>query len=845
MADKIPWGWLMTMAWRDGRSGLKRLSLFMGSIVLGIAGLVAIQNFGLTLEDTISGQSQELMGADYQVDTNKPPSQTLLDSLQYLPGTLAREVNLATMISFPNREGTRLVRLRGIDTGYPFYGQLKTNPAAASENYIQWGGALLDPTLMTQYNIKPGDYVNLGNLSLPVAGALELAPGNSGAVTSVAPVVWIPFELIQETGLIQPGSRVGYNFYFAVSPETDLTAIHENWDAFVNRNEADIDIHTETGQRLGRRFQNVGQFLKLVAFIALLLGCLGIASSVNIYMKEKRQFIAILKCLGTSQRNSFLIFLIQIGSIGFIGGVLGTIFGLLAQQAFPLVVQDFLPLEIAWSVHWDPVVLGLFLGLAMALLFGLLPLLNTLLISPLAALRIGEEPSRLSGKFVVVLVLILFLVLWGVSAGLLDSALGALVFLLGLATTLGVLSVLALGIMWVIRNFFPHSWSFEWRQSLLNLFRPNNQTLVLVLAIGIGSFLISILYFTQDLLLAQANFEDQRSTANLILLDVQSEQQNAVENTLRDNAFPVIENIPIVTMRLASIKERSVQDLRRDSVSGINPWILSHEFRVTYRDALIASETLKEGQWVTQYSGELPIPISLSDNVARDAQVTLGDRLVFNVQGVPMEVVVANIREVDWGRLQLNFSVIFPTGVLEQAPKFHVLTTQVPNAESSAKLQQALVRAYPNITVLDIRQLLDVATGILDKIGWVIRFMALLSILTGFIILIGAVRNSKFQRIRENVILRTLGAKGNQIRKIAMNEYLLLGALGSSIGVILALIATYILAQSLFETPFTPSWIPFLVLIPLVCLVVVALGIGNSRAVLKSPPLEVLRRDSV
>ena len=217
MADKIPWGWLMTMAWRDGRSGLKRLSLFMGSIVLGIAGLVAIQNFGLTLEDTISGQSQELMGADYQVDTNKPPSQTLLDSLQYLPGTLAREVNLATMISFPNREGTRLVRLRGIDTGYPFYGQLKTNPAAASENYIQWGGALLDPTLMTQYNIKPGDYVNLGNLSLPVAGALELAPGNSGAVTSVAPVVWIPFELIQETGLIQPGSRVGYNFYFAVS----------------------------------------------------------------------------------------------------------------------------------------------------------------------------------------------------------------------------------------------------------------------------------------------------------------------------------------------------------------------------------------------------------------------------------------------------------------------------------------------------------------------------------------------------------------------------------------------------------------------------------------------------
>ena len=845
MAEEIPWGWLLKMAWRDGRSGLNRLSLFMASIVLGIAGLVAIQNFGLTLEDTISGQSQELMGADYQVDTNKSPSQALLDSLQYLPGTLAKEVNLATMIAFPNREGTRLVRLRGIDAGYPFYGQLKTNPPVASENYIQWGGALLDPALMTQYDLKPGDFINLGNLSLPVAGSLELAPGNSGAVTSVAPVVWIPYDLVQETGLIQPGSRIGYNFYFQVPSDTDLNTIHENWDEFVNRNEADIDLHTETGQRLGRRFDNVGQFLKLVAFIALLLGCLGIASSVNIYMREKRQFIAILKCLGTSKRDSFLIFLIQIGSIGLLGGILGTFFGLLAQQAFPLVVQDFLPLEITWNIYWGPVVLGLFLGFIMAVLFGLTPLLNTLLISPLAALRIGDAPSRLSGKWKGILVLILFLVLWGVSAGLLDNALGAFAFLLGLTTTLAVLAILALSIMWGIRNFFPNSWSFEWRQSLLNLFRPNNQTLVLVLAIGIGSFLISILYFTQDLLLAQANLEDQRPTANLILLDVQSEQQKEVSKTLRDNAFPVMDNIPIVTMRLAAIKDRSVQDLRNDSISTINRWILSHEFRVTYRDSLIASETLKEGEWFATYSGDSPVPISLSDNVARDAQVTIGDRLLFNVQGVLMETVVANVREVDWGRLQLNFSVVFPEGVLEQAPKFHVITTQVPNAEASAKLQQILVRAFPNITVLDIRQLLDVASGILEKIGWIIQFMALLSILTGFIILIGAVRNSKFQRIRENVILRTLGAKGNQIRKIAMNEYLLLGALGSSIGVILALVATYLLAHFLFETPFTPSWIPFLVLIPLICLVVVVLGIGNSRAVIKSPPLEVLRRDSV
>jgi len=839
------WRWLFRMAWRDGRASLHRLVLFMGSIVLGIGALVAIQNFGLTLEDTIAGQSKELMGADYLVDMDQPPSAELQDSLDRMPGTYRREVNFATMVSFPDRPGTRLVRVRGMEKGYPFYGALETRPAEAAETYIDRGGALLDATLMTQYSLKTGDSVRLGNLTLPIAGAIEMAPGNTAVTTSVAPVIWIPYGEVEHTGLIQVGSRVGYNFYFKVDPDTDLLAIYDLWDPIMDRNNADVDLHTDTSQRLGRRFDNVGSFLKLVAFVALLLGCLGIASSVHIYMKEKRQFIAILKCLGATRRQSFLIFLLQISGIGLLGGMLGTGIGLALQQIFPRVVRDFLPLELDWSIHWGPVLLGLALGLVMAVLFGLMPLLNTWLISPLAVLRIQHQTSRLSKRLTALVLGLILLVLWGVSAGLLGQPYRALAFVFGLALTFSLLAAIAWGSMWLIRKYFPHSWGFEARQSLLNLFRPNNQTLVLVLSIGIGTFLISTLYFSQDLLLARARMEDSRPSANLILLDVQAGQQQAVAETTRAEGMPVLENIPIVTMRLEKIKDRTVNEIREDSTSTISQWILSHEFRVTYRDSLIESERLKEGEWVSTYSGEVPVPVSLSDNVARDAQVTVGDHMLFNVQGVLMEVVVANIREVDWGRLQLNFSMVFPPGVLDNAPRFHVLTTRAPDAARSAALQQVLVRKFPNVTVLDIRQLIVVVSDILDKIGWVIRFMAFFSILTGFIVLLGAVRTSKFQRIRESVLLRTLGAKGSQILRIAALEYLFLGAIGSLMGVFLSLGATELLARNLFDTPFIPSWVPFGVVVPVICLLVLAIGLLNSRSVLNSPPLEVLRREGV
>ncbi len=815
----------------------------MASIILGIAALVAIQSFGENLKENFKQQSKTLMGSDFLIAANQPPTERVQAIMDSLGGANASEVNFPSMVSFPKRDATKLAFVRGVNGGYPFYGSLVTRPASAAIEYQRLGGALVDVTLMLQYGLKVGDSINVGLVKLPISGSIISGPGSTGISASVAPPVYIPYRFIEETGLVQTGSRIEYKYYFVANPEPDYIQLAKKLDPILDAENADLDTHESTGRQLGRRYDNFGKFLNLVAFIALLLGCVGVASSVHIYIKEKLGSVAVLKCLGASRKQSFLIYLIQIAGMGLIGGLIGTVLGLMLQQLFPLLLQDFLPIELQISLAIQPLVMGPLLGLSMSVLFALSPLLGTWYVSPLEVLRVQEKISkkvRVANIFVMMAIL-LFLFIF--SFWLLRSTRYTFGFIAGVLVVFSVLTGIAILLMRSVKRYFPNSWGFTARQSLLNLFRPNNQTLVLLLAIGVGTFLISTLYFTKDILLEKTSLEASAKTPNLIMLDVQSGQTKQVEEIIKKNGLPVVDNMPIVTMRVHSIKGRDVNDIRKDTTSTINRWILNHEFRVTYRDSMIASETLATGEWNPPFEPGSPIPISISDNIARDAQVTEGDTLVFNVQGVLMNTIVANSRAVDWGRMQMNFSVIFPTGVLENAPQFHILSTNAPDEKTSAILQKEMVRNFPTVSILDIRQVIKLVEGILDKISWVINFMAFFSILTGVIVLIGSVRNSKYQRIKESVLLRTLGAKSKQILQINAFEYLYLGLLGSAMGLILAFIGGQLLATFVFKTDFIPSWIPFVVVVPCITLLVLLIGLFNSKSVLKSPPLEVLRKE--
>lgn len=831
------------MAWRDGRASRSRLLLFMASIILGIAAVVSIQLFSDNLKENIQKQSKALMGADFLIDTDSEPTERTLAIIDSLGGADASEVTFSSMARFPKNGGTKLVRVRGIEGGFPFYGKLNTNPEEAGSIYQEKQGAVVDATMLLQFGIEVGDSIKVGELTLPIVGALKSIPGSGAISSSIAPTVLIPFNLISSTELLQRGSRKEYQYYFK-SPETDLDLLDEKVDPQLDFENADIDTHTSTSRRLGRRYDNFGKFLNLAAFIALLLGCIGIASSVHIYIKEKLASIAILKCLGATRKQSFLIYLIQVAGMGILGGILGTILGVVLQETFPYLLREFLPFDVEVQITIKPLIMGLLIGIFMSVLFALLPLIRTWFVSPLEVLRVNENGTKNPTIAKVFAFIGILLFIYGFSFWLLGRVGYALAFVVGVVITFSILAGIAALSMALIKRFFPSKASYTARQSLLNLFRPNNQTLVLILAIGLGTFLISTLYFTKDILLAKASIADAGESANIIMLDVQTQQREGVAKTITEQDIRIIDELSLVTMRVHSINGVAANEIRKDTSSTVDRWVLNHEFRTTYRDSLIASETLVDGEWIPELEKGEEVVISISKDLSENADLKVGDRVVFNVQGVLIETMVGSIREVDWAQMQMNFMIVFPKGVLEEAPQFHIVTAYVPDASSSANLQRSLVKQFPNVSVIDLRQIYTIIEDVLNKVSWVINFMAFFSILTGVIVLIGSVRTSKYQRIRESVLLRTMGAKSNQILKITALEYLYLGILGSLVGIILSLFGSQLLAALVFEEPFVPSAIPFLVFLPGITVLVLVIGLSNIRGVLGSPPLEVLRKEA-
>ena len=836
------------MAWRDSRRSRSRLALFMSSIVLGIAALVGINSFGDNLARSISEQARELLGADLVVSSSQPLDSTLRPALARLGEARTEEVSFASLVSFPRTKGVRLAQVRALGAGFPYYGAWETQPAAASADFRagRGQGALVDDVLLDQFDARVGDSVRVGTLTLPIVGRVLATPGQSGFSAAVAPKVFIPIKFLAQTGLVQRGSRVQYRTYYQFKTGQDVAAAIKPLQARFDATGVDTDTVASRQQSTGRSFRDLTRFLSLVAFVALLLGSVGVASAVSLYVKEKLGSVAVLRCLGASGQQALLIYLIQTSGLGLLGAAIGAALGAVVQLVLPRVLGGFLPVQVSVAVSPASVGLGLLTGLAMAVLFALLPLLSIRRVSPLRVLRAAYDDDTAPADPLRGLVLgLIALFVLGFSYFQTRDWKLALGFAAGLLAALGALAGLGLALRYLLRRFFPTGWSYVARQGLANLFRPQNQTVTLILSLGLGTFLLATLYLVQGVLLSRVQLAGNGpQQPNLVLFDIQTEQEKGVEQLLAQQRLPVLQRVPIVTMRLAAINGQTVTQLKKDTANGIPPWALTREYRVTYRDTLSKTEKLVAGTPPRPaVAGGLP-RVSVDAGYFGRVHLKLGDTLAFNVQGAPISVVVGGTREVDWGRVQTNFLVVFPSGVLEDAPQFHVILTHTPSNAVLARAQQALVRQFPNVSAIDLGLILQTVDDILGKISFVIRFMAGFSILTGLLVLASSVLISRYQRTRESVLLRTLGASRSQIARITLLEYALLGTLAALAGTVLAALAAWALAHWVFETPFTlSSLLPLPALVLLVAALTAGIGWLNSRSVLSQPPLAVLRAE--
>ena len=842
---KISTTWLLKMAWRDSRLNRFRLLLFITSIIFGIAALVATFSLGDNVLYEINRQAKSLVGADLVIENNRPLSSGLLKLLDTVGEKRSKERSFASMIYFTKSQGTRLVQVRALEGDYPFYGNLETKPAGAAINFRNSQQALVDKTLMLQYNAQPGDSIKIGQLSFAIAGVLEKAPGRTNLSTTVAPPVYIPLQYLEQTGLIQKGSRINYSYYFKFTGGVDVEKIVSGFRAKLDKEGADYDTVEERKKNSGRSFEDFNRFLTLISFIALLLGCIGVAGSVHIYIREKINSISILRCLGANGSQAFLIWLIQVCCIGMIGSLVGAGVGIIVQQVLPGVFKDFLPIELSTPVSWWSVIKGVATGICITGLFALLPLLPVRKISPLLALRLSVEQSPASRdplKWLLYLLILLFITAF--SWWQMRQLQQAIAFTLSIAFAFAALAATGGILKWMLRHFFPAKWNYLWRQGFANLYRPNNQTLILICTVGLGAAFISTLYFIQTILINRVSLAGSGQQPNMVLFDIQSDQTKAVADMATEYHLPVLQQVPIVTMRIEEINGRNAEQVKKDTASNIPSRAFDNELRVTYRDTLTSTEKLTKGTAGKPVRDAADsIYVSLDERYAHWLHLEIGDHIVFNVQGKLIPAIVGSFREVDWRRVQTNFRLIFPTGVLETAPQFHVLITRVPSPEISAKFQQAIVRRFPNISIIDLGLILSVLDDLIDKIGFVIRFMAGFSIITGMIVLITSVLISKYQRMQESVLLRTLGASRKQILIITGIEYFLLGGLAAAAGMLLAVAATWALAKFSFDAPFQIQWLPVIVIFLVISLTTVLIGLFNSKDVLNKSPLEILRQE--
>jgi putative ABC transport system permease protein len=369
------------------------------------------------------------------------------------------------------------------------------------------------------------------------------------------------------------------------------------------------------------------------------------------------------------------------------------------------------------------------------------------------------------------------------------------------------------------------------------MYRPDNQTFILMLVIGLGVMLITTLYNIQNLLLDQVSLAGSGAQPNTILFDIQASQKDEVARLVRKEGLPIIQEVPIVTMRLESIDGRS----KMQADTTIPEWVFDREYRSSYRDTLIDTETIIDGKWHTEMPKDGQVYVSLSDRVSKPMHAEVGTRLVFNVQGVPVEAVVSSIRKVDFNRVQTNFFVVFPSGILEKAPQFYVVVSKTNNPTEAAALQRKVVGQFPNVSFIDLTQILKTAETILNKVTFVIRFMASFSILTGLLVLIGSIFLSRRQRIKESILLRTLGASSQTVILINAIEYFLLGITASLTGIILAIATTFVLSKWVFSVPFSMDIKATAIICIALSLITMILGWLGARGLLKKSPLEVLR----
>ncbi|MBA3646531.1 MAG: FtsX-like permease family protein, partial [Gemmatimonadaceae bacterium] len=762
-----------------------------------------------------------------------------------------------SMAVVPRTTGTHLAQVRGVTANYPFYGQIVTQPAGQWQRLTTGPYAIVDPSLLTSLNAKVGDTLRLGFGTFTIIASVEDAPGSSGMSDVFGARVYIPAKYVAETQLLVFGSTADRQVLLKLKPGVDADKFIKPLKKPLDSAQMRYRTVTQAEALTAEAIQNLTNFIGIVGLVALLLGGIGVASGVRAFVARKIDTVAILRCLGASSGQVLAIYVTQAAAMGLVGALMGAALGVLIQFAIPLALKSVLPVDVHVTFVPQAVLTGLLVGGWTALIFALRPLLALRNVSPLQTLRRDTDADVLRMRWsdaprmmvnvalVASVVLIAFLRASNWKEALAISA----------ATGFAILALVACAALlsYGARQVLRRGWPYVVRQGIANLYRPGNQTRAVVLALGFGAFLVTTLYIVHDNVLRRFNATATASRGNVVFFDIQEDQERGMEKVIRDAGATIAQVSPMVTMRISAINGKSVTEIiaAKTKADSAKPrrnraplGLYRREYRSTFRDSLTSGETIVKGKWFTSRAHLGPgdtAYVSAEESAAAALGLKIGDVITWNVQGLDVPARVSSLRKVKWTAFQPNFFMVFEPAALEAAPKQFILLTQVEDKDRVVALQRASVDAYPNVSSLDLSSIRKTVEKIMSKVSLAIRFIALFSLGISIPVLFSAVSATRRDRLREGVLLKTLGASRGQVARILLVEYALLGALGAAAGMVLAIGAGFAVVHFLFKAPFTAPLGGASAIALGTMTLVVTIGLIAGREVFRETPITALR----
>jgi putative ABC transport system permease protein len=830
----------LTIARRELRGGVRGLWIVLLCLALGVGVIAAVGTLRAAVDAGLAADGRALLGGDLEIDTgSQPPPAQLGEWLRSQGATTSAVTQMRSMLVAPSGE-RQLIELKAVDGKWPLVGQAGVQPVQPLADALgpRDGryGLLAEQIVLDRLGLHAGDTARLGTATFRVAGALTQEPDRVGTAAILGPRVLISVDALPSTGLISPGAMVRYAI--RLTTRDPAAMVRGIAGKFPNQGWR-IRDPSDAAPGVTRFIDQMALFLTLVGLTSLLVGGIGVANGVRAWLDARARTIATLRCLGASAGLVFAVCLIQVLVLS-AGGI---VLGVAAGAALPLLGAGFLapilPVPPVLGLYPGPLLLAATYGLLIALCFALWPLGRAARIPGGALFRDGLVPEATRPSVMLIAMnAALAAALVGLTVATATDRSFALYFCVGAGLTLvlfraGGSAVMALA-RWAPTSRFPSV-----RLGVGNLYRPGAPTPLLLLSAGLGLSTLAAVALIQGNMQHQIQAQLPANAPSFFFIDIQNDQLPRFESIVRAQpGVTEMHQVPSLRARIVAIKGIPAE---RAVTTPETAWALRGDRGLTYAATPPEGTHLVAGKWwPADYDGA-PL-VSMDANMAKGWHVGIGDIIRVNVLGRDIDLKIANLRDIAWQSLSINFFMVASPGLLAHAPHTHIATVRIADAGQGGLLR-AVTDALPNVTGIRVEDVLSAIGALLDQIAAALTVTGALTLLAGTFVLVGAVAAGQRRRVREAVILRTLGATRAQIRAAWLTEFGLLGFVAGVIAAVVGSAASYGVAHYIMHTDWIFLPVTLIYTLAGALALMLLFGYAGTAAALRARPASLLRNE--